>query len=42
VERWYDAAVLLSFLVENKKSGSGYMGERIDAETCDGVAAGED
>ena len=41
-EGWYDAAVLLPFLVEDQNSGAYVAGERIDAETCDGFATGED
>lgn len=41
LEGWYDATLLLPSLVEDEKSGSVCGGERIDAETCDGLATGE-
>ena len=38
---WYDADVLLPFHVKTRGLVVGLVGERIDAETCDGFKAGE-
>jgi hypothetical protein len=39
---WYDAAALLPFLVKARSLVVDVVGERIDAETCDGFETGED
>ena len=41
LEGWYDVTLLLPFLVEDEKSGSVCGGERNDAKTCHGIAAGK-
>jgi hypothetical protein len=41
LEGWYDATLLLPFLVEDEKSAASVVGERNDAKTCHGIATGK-
>jgi hypothetical protein len=42
LEGWYDALLLLPFLLDNEKLTVYVVGDRIDAETCDRFATRED